>query len=144
MPAATTLRQNIATQLQASLIASGLVDDVFEIVAGKLEGPQVDKDRGSVWVEAIEEDEDDKSIEALDVRLRVFKRFYASRGADLKPYDPAPLEAVGEAVQTSLTGYSGNDGVWYYRVTRQEFLIDEQGVEVSILAFSANMYQTTS
>src|SRR6266498_1515706 len=135
MPVATTLRQNLATQVQTVLLAAGLVDETFEVVPGRLEGPQIDKDRGSIWVEAIEEDNNDKSIEVLDLRLRVFKRFYASRGADLTPYDPSPLEAVGEAIQTAFTGVQTTMGAWYYRVARQEFLISEQGVEISILAF---------
>lgn len=140
MAVATTFRQTVASLLQPLLISSALVDDTFEIVPGMIDEPQTDKDRGSIWVDTIEENQDQRTLEMIDVKLRIFKRVYVSRGADLKPFDPSSLEAIGEFVQTSLNGLTQSTlGPWQARVTMQENLLDLQAIEITITGLHGNL-----
>lgn len=146
MAVSTTFRTNLAAFIQNALITAAVVQDTFELVPGMLEGPQNDKDRGGIWVDAIEEDANGVDVELIYVHVRVFKRFYERRSGDVNPYDPTDLEAVAEAVQTMFNapGVQTGQGIWYFRVQRIDFLLDTQGLEASIVGRNANLYQTTS
>ena len=138
MAVATDLRNNLASALQQPLIDSGFLDPVFEIVAGMSDGPETDKDRGYIWTSTIEEDADEPMLEQIEVTLRIFKRFYVSREG-IKPFDPTVLEDIGEFVQTTLRSLLAGLGPWHARVTGQDFLLDTQGVEITILGVHGNL-----
>jgi hypothetical protein len=142
----TAFRENVAAVVQQKLRDSGLVEDGFQVVPGKLEGTQTDYDRGSVWLGEVATEEDNRDLETIAVRVRVFKRFTGSRGADLTPFDPTPLEAIMETLQTAFNGVQAAQGVWYLEFVSADLneLLDDQGVEVVFRGRNENLYQTTS
>ena len=138
----STLRADLAAQAQTILLASGLVDDVFEVVPGMLNGPVTDKDRGSVWVEQIEPSDQTARLRIVELHLRVFKRQYVSRGGDLKPLDPSVLEELAEQVQASFNGLATSAPTLggTYWVEHVQFLIEQQGIEVTIATRVPNVF----
>lgn len=147
---ASTLYGPFAQALSARVLAllappaTTLVQSGFSLVQGRLEGPMTDLDRGSVWVEEAEEMEDNVDVERIDAVVRVYKRFYERRGGDIKPFDPAVLYEIAEVLQTGLRATMTTSGVWYFRVTAVRFLLETQGVELTVAGWVQNLYELNS
>lgn len=146
MTVATTFRTDVASVAQAAVIATGLVGDNFEIVPGMLEGPMPDADRGSAWIDRKEVDDNGLDLENLFVHVRVFLRYYEGRGADFTPYDPAPLEQIGETLQTAFNtvGVQTSQGVWFLLWQSTDFDLERQSVELVFRGVNQNLYRVTT
>jgi hypothetical protein len=112
----------------------------IEFVGGKLEGPMGERDIGCCWPEGASESEETIVIQNLQVRARVFKQYNRSEEPET-PQDPADLEALVLAMQTSLNDRQllGVGGEYFARVTEVDVDVDRNMVDARIVSYGANV-----
>jgi hypothetical protein len=127
----TTFRQNLQTALATDL--------AIAFVPGRLEGPVETRDLGCVYAAAKAAVGGHVDDEQIELRVRVFKQ-YERYGADPEvPWDPAPLEALEELLQTSVKTHATSLGPWFARWTATTFDIPRQGFEATVIGIQHSL-----
>jgi hypothetical protein len=110
---------------------------------GTINGPIDDRDVGCVWIASLAPMED-AVVQAVEVRIRVFKRW---RQPDSYPsLDPSELEDLAEQVQASLVDIRTseavrNSGAWFLQtIASVEIDPDTYGIEATMVAARANPF----
>lgn len=125
----TSFRQAVQDELQKDL---GIT-----FVAGMLTAAANDRTIGCVWAAGIREGSD-INTEEIVLHARVFTQFEATQG--YKQGDIDQLEQLAEQLQTALRDKQATLGPWFFRVTEVELLIEEHGVQATIVAVDDNLF----
>ena len=125
----TVFREAVAAHLAEALGVR------FE--SGQIAGPIERRDLGCSFPAFEEENSDNTIEEILTITVRVFQAYVQQTAAE-KPADPAKLEGWSLAIKTALMEPWGSLGVWFARVTRVEYDMETQGIEVTIIGWQDN------
>lgn len=123
----TSFRQAVQDKLQDAM---GIT-----FVAGMLTAADSNRDIGCVWIAGIRE-RSDVQTEEIVARARVFTQFEATQG--YRQGDIDQLETLAEQFQTALKTIQLTAGPWMFRVTEVQLLIDEHGVEATMVGIDDN------
>ena len=128
--ALTEIRQAVQDELAADMAP-------IAFWAGRIDGPVEDRDVGCVWVNTLAPT-DDVIVQAIDVRVRVFKLW---RQPDSYPaLDTSVLEDLAEQIQAALNDLRvaaaiRDAGAWFLQdMPSVEIDPETWGVEASVIA----------
>jgi hypothetical protein len=112
---------------------------------GYVEGPIQTRDLGCIWSVGKRENDENVQEEIVELRARVFRRWVQVRD-EQQPIDTGPLEDMAESIQTALKDdqvrvtWQQEHGIWMFRVTQVEIVLERQAVEATIVALQANLF----
>lgn len=128
----TSYRESVRTLLQT---ATGIT-----IVEGKIDGPVENADLGCIYPVSVGENPARVNEETYVVGVRLFKAFNPSGETSPKTpmHDPDPLEALLETCQATVKTNQVGLGMWFQRLTRADFDMDRNQIELTIVATTTN------
>jgi hypothetical protein len=127
------------TELRARLaeVCSGALGVPF--LEGRIDGPVHNRALGCVYPVNVAEDPDNVLNALIRVNVRVYQKWIEQTDPE-RPVTTEKLEEWVDALRVALSDAQLTGGVWFFRLTNVEFDVDDQGVELSILAFADNLF----
>lgn len=125
----TSFRQAVQQQLAVAL--------GIEVLSGKIDQALPDRDVGCVWVAGVREYGSNVNVEEVIGKVRVFKQWEQTQAYQQGDIDE--LEALVETVQSALKAIGTAGPLWYFRVTEVELLIEEHGIEATLVGYEQNI-----
>jgi hypothetical protein len=128
----------VTTTVFRQAVAAHLADALgIRFVDGPLEGPIEKRDLACTYPVQEDENPDNTIEEVVTIGVRVFQAYVTQRAPE-SPIDPSKLEAWAWLAKLTLAHPWGDLGVWYARVTRTEYDMEQQGFDMTIIGWQEN------
>lgn len=126
------------TEIRSGVMAQVASDLAIEFVPGMLVGPIERRTLGSCFAHRVTEVAHRVLEEDVLLVVRVFLRFEQVIDPET-PWDPAPAEAIMDALQASVAAHqTGNGTLWQLRMVSGEIDPPVQGLEAHLVGRTLN------
>jgi hypothetical protein len=106
---------------------------------GLVDGPVHNRALGCVYPVNIAEDSENVLIARIRMNIRVYQKWIEQTDPE-RPVSSQKLEEWADQLRVALSDNQLSGGVWFFRLLNVEFDLEDQGIELSILAFADNMF----